>query len=174
MPALVVGGVTTSILQVSQLAVALGLPIPPSQNVLQLASETLPVLRSWVDHLRRLDPDLLVKPTRSRGRNLRVLTVNVFHPFDLLPAAWSTGSFPWEPERDNEREALLGADDLVPYADGILARWDDFVRENAADLERREPSVQSPRGSVGFSILLQSQRDHLAFHYEQLTDFLQG
>jgi hypothetical protein len=167
--------VTTPILHVSQLAAALGLQAPQSKEPTQVAWKTLPVLRSWLDHLHGLDPGLLTRPTPSRGRSLCSLTVNVFHPFELLPAAWWTLSFPWEPERDGEREALLKtARGVVAYADRIFAGWNDFVLESAEELGRRDATVVSPRGEVRFSALLDSQLEHASFHHEQLVDFLRA
>jgi hypothetical protein len=172
-PSLVVGDATTPILHVSQLAAALGLPVPQTQEPTQLAWETLPVLRSWLDRVRGLDWDVLTRPTPSRGRSLRNLTVNVFHPFELLPAAWREGSFPWEPERDGEREGLLeSAPELVAYAERIFADWTDFVRENAEELGRRDSTVVSQRGEVRFSALLESQLEHARFHHDRLVAFL--
>ena len=157
----------------SQLAAALGLPVPQTQEPTRLAWETLPVLRSWLDRLRGLDWETLTKPTPSRGRSLRELTVNVFHPFELLPAAWRSGSFPWEPERDAEREALLdSAPEVVAYAGRIFADWTDFVLEHGEELGLRDPIVVSPRGEVRFSALLEAQLGHALFHHEQLVDFL--
>jgi hypothetical protein len=174
-PSLVVGRVTTPILHVSQLAAALWLPAPQSKESTRVAWETLPVLRSWLDHLRGLDRGLLTRPTRSRGRSLCNLTVNVFHPFELLPATWQTLSFPWEPERDDERERLLKtARGVVEYADRIFAGWTHFVLENEEELGRRDPTVVSQRGEVRFSALLESQLEHASFHHEQLVDFLQA
>ena len=67
-----------------------------------------------------------------RSRSLRNLTVNVFHPIELLRAAWSTLDFPWEPERDDERErGLATAAEVVGYAERRLADWTDFVLEHA-------------------------------------------
>jgi hypothetical protein len=133
----------------------------------------LPVLRSWLDRLRRLDLDVLTRPTRSRGRSLRNLTVNVFHPFELLPAAWKELHFPWEPERDAERESSLAtAQAVVDYAERILAAWTDFVLEQGDELGCTDPVVASPRGEVRFSALLEFQLEHASFHHEQLTEFL--
>jgi hypothetical protein len=173
LPSLVVGDVTTPILHVSQLAAALGLPVPQTQEPTRLAWETLPVLRSWLDHVRVLDWDVMLRPTQSRGRSVRNLTVNVFHPFELLPGAWREGSFPWEPERDGERDGLLeSATELVAYAGRIFADWTDFVLESAEALGRRNPTVVSQRGEVRFSALLESQLEHARFHHEQLVAFL--
>jgi len=159
-----VDGVATPILHVSQLAFALGLPAPEGGDATRLAWETLPLLRAWLDRVRPLD--LTAPVPQSRGRTLRNLTVNVFHPFELLPAAWATGEFPWEPERDDERERALG--DVVAYAGNILADWTDFVLEFGGG----DRSVTSPRGEVSFSALLESQRDHVGFHLDQLVAFL--
>ena len=108
-----------------------------------------------------------------RGRSLRNLTVNVFHPIELLPAAWSTLDFPWEPERDDEREeGLATAAEVVGYAERRLADWTDFVLEHADDLGEHDPVVSSPRGELRFSALLDSQLEHVSFHHAQLVEFL--
>jgi hypothetical protein len=156
--------VATPILHVSQLAAALGLPPPEGGEATRFAWETLPLLRAWLDRVRVLD--LTAPVPQSRGRTLRNLTVNVFHPFELLPEAWATGEFPWEPERDDERERAL--DDVVAYADNTLADWTDFVLGFGGG----DRNVTSPRGDVSFAALLESQRDHVAFHLEQLVAFL--
>ena len=175
MPSLVVDGAARPILHVSQLAAALGLPVPPSSAPSRVAWETLPILRGWLDRLRPLDEELLSVPTESRGRSLRNLTVNVFHPFELLPAAWESGQFPWEPERDDEREeALRRPSDVVAYAERVLGDWTAFVLEQGDELGRRDPVVSSPRGDVRFSSLLDSQLAHVAFHHDQLVAFLRS
>ena len=174
-PSLMVDGVLTPILHVSQLAAALGLPVPPAQEAARVAWETLPLLRSWLDRLRGLDWELLTAPTPARGRSLRNLTVNVFHPVELLPAAWRTGSFPWEPERDDEREAALGTPAaVVGYAESAYAGWSDFVLANADELGLRDPVVASPRGELRYSALLESQLRRVSFHHEQVVDFIRG
>jgi hypothetical protein len=174
-PSLVVSGTATPILHMSQLAAALGLPVPPSSEPSRLAWETLPVLRGWLNRLRPLDEELLSVPTESRRRNLGNLTVNVFHPFELLPGAWESGQFPWEPERDDEREHALGRpSDVVAYAERILAAWTAFVLEHDDELGRRDPLVSSPRGEIRFSALLDSQLEHASFHHDQLVAFLRS
>ncbi len=123
--------------------------------------------------MRGLDWEALTRPTPSRGRSLRNLTVNVFHPFELLPAAWHERAFPWEPELDGKRELLLeSAPALVAYGERVLGDWSDFVLEHADELGRRDPPVASPRGEVRFSALLDSQLRHAAFHRDELTAFL--
>jgi len=149
------------------------LPVPGSSEPTRVAWETLPLLRSWLDCLRPLELERLTAPTQSRGRSLRNLTVNVFHPIELLPAAWSTHDFPWEPERDDEREeGLATAAEVVGYAECRLADWTDFVLEHADDLGERDPIVSSPRGDLLFSALLDSQLEHVSFHHAQLVEFL--
>jgi hypothetical protein len=157
---------------VSQLAAALGLPAPPASEPSRLAWETLPLLRAWLDLLRALDDELLRASTESRGRSPRNLTVNVFHPFELLPDAWASGQFPWEPERDDQREQELS--DVVAYAERILGDWTAFVLEHDDELGRQDTVVSSPRGDVLFSALLDSQLAHVAFHHEQLVAFLRS
>ena len=175
MPAIVVDGRTTPLLHVSQLAAALGVAAPDAWPAGRLALETVPVLESWLDSVRTLDFELLTTPTPSRGRSLRNLTVNVFHPFELLPAAWVTSAFPWEPERDDEQEALLtSAADVVAFAERALAEWMGFVRTEGSALDARDPLVSSPRGEVYFSALVDSQLRHARFHHDQLVDFLRN
>lgn len=131
------------------------------------------MLESWLEAVRTLDLEHLTAPTHSRGRSLRNLTINVFHPFELLPAAWTTSAFPWEPERDEEREALLtSAADVVAFAARALTEWTRFVRAEGSALDARDPLVSSPRGEVRFSALVDSQLRHVRFHHDQLVDFL--
>ena len=175
MPSLAVDGAVTPILHVSQLAAALGLPEPEAAPSARLAWDATAVLRAWLDHLRPLTSELLTRPTPSRGRSLRNLTVNVFHPFELLPAAWHTGRFDWNPDGDAEREArLTAAEQVVGYAARAYVDWSDFLLEDGRELERRDPRVASPRGEVLYSALLDSQRTHAAFHYRQLVEFLRA
>jgi hypothetical protein len=172
-PAIAVDGRTTPLLHVSQLAAALGLAAPDALPAGRLALETVPVLESWLDSVRTLDFELLTAPTASRGRSLRNLTVNVFHPFELLPAAWVTSAFPWEPERDDDREALLtSAEDVAAFADRALTEWSGFVRAEGSALDACDPLVSSPRGEVYFSALVASQLRHARFHHDQLVEFL--
>jgi hypothetical protein len=167
-PSLVVDGTARPILHISQLADAMGLPVPASSEPARLAWETIPLLRAWLDRVRALDDEQLRAPTESRGRSLRNLTVNVFHPIELLPSAWASGEFPWEPERDDEREHALG--NVVAYADNILTGWTAFVVEHEDELGQRDPLVSSPRGKILFSALLDSQREHVAFHLEGVPE----
>jgi hypothetical protein len=79
------------VLHVSQLADVLGLPwrapLPPDV----LAADTVTLLAAWASGIAPLEA--LLAPTPSRGRSLRNLTVNVHHPFELLPRAWGDGDF---------------------------------------------------------------------------------
>jgi hypothetical protein len=161
------------ILHVSQLASALGLPPPAGGEAAGLAWDLASVLDSWCDHLVELEWELLVTPTPSRGRSLRNLTVNTFHPVELLPAAWEAGRFDWDPDGDEEREhALAGPTELNEYAARIAAAWTDFLLRVGDELAAHDPQVASPRGELAFSDLLDSQRWHAAYHYRQLVEFL--
>lgn len=167
-----IDGEALPILHVSQLAAALGLPQPERPAVALLASETADLLRAWLDQLRPLPLPVLLEPTPSRGRSLRNLTVNVFHPISLLPGAWAGQGFPWRPEQDERLEdPLRTAEDVVSYAESIHESWSAFLA-GAPDLERAELLVPSPRGDLSWLDLLDHQRRHAAFHYRQLVAFL--
>lgn len=91
-----------------------------------------------------------------------------------MPAAWRDGDFPWEPDRDDEREAALGsAAEVVDYAAAIFAEWTDFVLGHSDELGD-ERVVASPRGEVAYSALLEQQLEHARFHHEQVAAFLGG
>lgn len=171
-PSVLVDGAVLPILDVSQLAAVLGVELPGRGEAPSLAWDLAGILDSWVEHLRRASWALLVDPTPSRGRSLRNLTVNTFHPVELLPGAWLTGAFDWDPDLDAEREApLCDAAALVTYADRIASDWTSFVLDASAQLGRGR-QVRSPRGDLSFADLLVSQRWHAAFHYRQLRTFL--
>ena len=172
-PTLVVRGEAKPVLHVSQIAEALGLPPPPGGSPLRDAHDAAVILDAWLSHVRALEWETLLRPTPSRGRSLRNLTVNIFGPFELLPAAWTTGRFDWRPEEDGAREAELEDNAaLVRFAEGAAAAWSRFMLEAGDELARRDPVVASPRGDVPFSTLLSFQRWHAAFHYRQLVELL--
>jgi hypothetical protein len=174
-PSLLVGGVASPILHVSQLASMLGLPAPAQLEVSRLAWDAASVLGAWVRLIRPLDQETLTAPTPSRGRSLRNLTVNVFHPFELLPTAFETGRFDWDPSLDDDREAALqDAAAVVTYADDRHSAWTGWLQERETDLLARDPEVTSPRGRLSYASLLDSQRWHAAFHYRQLLTVLDG
>ena len=151
----------------------LGLRAPAQLESTRLAWDTVALLDAWVGLIGPLDLETLTAPTPSRGRSLRNLTVNVFHPFELLPIAFGTGNFDWDPELDESREAALqDASAVVVYAGNRRAAWRDWLHENEARLAIRDPEVTSPRGPVRYASLLDSQRWHAAFHYRQLLAFL--
>ena len=83
MPSLLLDGAITPILHVSQIASALGLPAAAGQEPVQRAWELVGALARWIEHVRPLDFRELTAPTASRGRSVRNLTVNVFHPVSL-------------------------------------------------------------------------------------------
>jgi hypothetical protein len=169
-PSLAVGDTLRPVLHVSQIAEALGLDPPPSSHPLRDGRDAGAVLGTWLSELRSADWDALLRPTRSRGRSLRNLTVNVFHPFELLPGAWTTGEFDWRPERDDLLERRLAdRGSLLGYAQSAADGWRRFLDEHGAELETRDPLTRSPRGPLRFSSLLAFQRWHAAYHYRQLT-----
>jgi len=171
-PSLVVDGEALPILHVSQLAAALGLPSPEAAPGARLAADTADLLRAWLDQVRPLPWSVLVEPTPSRGRSLRNLTVNVFHPFTLLPAAWAGDGFAWDPDEDALREQRLEtAASVVGYAQSIHESWSAFLG-GVDDLDRPGLVVPSPRGALDWLALLDHQRWHAAFHYRQLIAFL--
>lgn len=175
MPSLFVGGIATPILHVSQLAPLLGLDAPAQLAASRLAWDAAAVLDAWVVLIRPLDFEALTEPTPSRGRSLRNLTVNVFHPFELLSLAFDDGRFDWDPDRDESREVeLQDAADVVRYAADRHFAWQDWLREREPVLLDRDPEVDSPRGRITFGNLLDAQRWHAAFHYRQLTSFLES
>jgi hypothetical protein len=163
------------ILHVSQLASALGLPAPAGSASTGTAWDLARILDAWCGHLREIGWELVVEATPSRGRSLRNLTVNTFHPIELLRGAWEQGRFDWDPDGDGERErALVDAHAVRTYAERIAARWTDFLLETGDELDGRDPTVSSPRGDLRFSELLASQRWHAAYHYRQLVEFLRA
>lgn len=167
------GGTVTPILHVAQIASALGLPAPPGLERARLAWDIAAILDAWVERLRGLDWELLTRPTPSRARSLRNLTVNVFHPIELLLEAWESGRFDWDPDEDQAREAALGSpEEVVRSADRVAAGWASFLLELGDEIERRDPRVASPRGDVTYSELLESQRRHADFHFREVEAFL--
>lgn len=153
----------------------LGLESPANLEVTRLAWDAAAVLDAWLKLIRQLDQETLTAPTPSRGRSLRNLTVNVFHPFELLPTAFETGRFDWDPTLDEDREASLqDAAAVVAYASDRHLAWQDWLRESESDLLAQDPDITSPRGCVTFANLLDSQRWHAAFHYRQLLAVLDG
>jgi hypothetical protein len=172
-PSLLLDGAASPILHVSQLASMLGLEAPAQLEASRLAWDAAAVLDAWLKLIRPLDLETLTLPTPSRGRSLRNLTVNVFHPFELLPVAFDDGLFDWDPDGDDEREApLQDAGAVVAYAGERTRSWRDWLLEREDELRERDPEVGSPRGSVTYTNLLASQRWHAAFHYRQLVAFL--
>ena len=129
------------------------------------------ILDAWLGRIRETPWSALLAPTPARGRCLRELTVNVFHPFELLPPAWTSGELDWRPEDDGAREAELAShDDLIAFAEAAATGWRRFLDEH--DLAGRDPLVDTPRGSAPFSTLVAFHRWHAAYHYRQLVSVL--
>ena len=172
LPTLVVDGRALPVLHVSQIADALGLPSPvgdPGRD----AADAATILGGWIAELRTASWEALLAPTPARGRSLRNLTVNVFHPFELLPGAWTTGEFDWRPEDDAQREnELTSAEGLTGFATAAASGWAAFL--GAEDVAARDPAVATSRGPVSFSALVAFQRWHAAYHYRQLLEVLGG
>jgi hypothetical protein len=169
-PSLSVDGRLVSVLHVSQIAQALGLPPPTAARPLRDARDAGALLDAWLAAIRTTAWPQMLEPTSSRGRSLRNLTVNVFHPFRLLADAWHTAMFDWHPERDDQLEGTLGDKDaLIRFAEAIAGAWRLFLVEHADDLDRRDPLVDSSRGRLSFHALLAFQRWHAAYHYRQLA-----
>lgn len=173
-PSIDIDGRAMPILHISQIASLLDLPMDEIPAMPRLSFDTVNILSSWCDLIDTMDFELLMKPTRSRQRSIRNLTVNTFHPFELLPDAWREGRFDWNPDEDAEREAvLLDAASIRDYARRRLMDWQMFLLDVEQELETAEDrEVWSPRGSVPFSTVLTSQRWHAAFHHRQLVHFL--
>lgn len=158
----------------SQIAAALGLERADGSDPTALAWDISAILDAWAQHLDGLETQPVTAPTPSRGRSLRNLTVNTFHPIELLPAACERGVFPWNPDGDDDRERLLiDAAAVQAYAGRIAGLWAAFVLGAAGHLEADLP-VESPRGEVTVANLLASQRWHAAYHYRQLVAFLEA
>jgi hypothetical protein len=159
----------------TQIATALGLPGPPTEESQRLAWDIVPVLDAWITHLAHVEWDMLLRPTPSRGRTLRNLTVNVFDPVSMLPDAFVSGRFEWYPEQDYRREEDLGSTgDVVEFARDAADAWLAFLGDHGEELDQRSPPVASSRGDVTFAALLEYQRWHAAFHYRQMVEFLRA
>lgn len=168
-------GRTFPVLHPQQIASVLDLPRPGgSLDNVRLAWDTVSILENWVELLVFPTWEQLDKPTPSRGRTLRNLTVNTFRPYELLPGAWKTGRFDWYTgEEDAKRERLLTTrEELEEFAAQVLRDWEMFLMEVGDELSHKDPVVHSNRGDAPFSVLLRSQRWHAAFHHRQLVDFL--
>lgn len=171
MPAVLTESQVVPILHVSQLASLLGLPTPPTGESARLGWDLATTLGGWIERLSGLEWEALNRPTPSRGRTIRNLTVNVFCPVGLLPTAWTRGDFDWNPDDDPAREEPLDTEErLLAYAEGIYSAWAGFLLGAEEDLGERDPLIRTPRGELPYSALLASQRTHAEFHYRELTE----
>jgi hypothetical protein len=171
LPALILDGRPHPVLHVSQIAEALGLPPEAGGSPAEEGAAAWAVLDAWSALVAGAAWETLLQPTPARGRSLRNLTVNVFHPFELMPSAWKAGEFPWRPEEDAAREARLhdrGA--LLGFVRAAASGWQAFLASE--DFAGPDPLVSSSRGPVRFSALVSFQRWHAAYHYRQLLHVL--
>ena len=163
----------------SQIASLLGLAggsggVGADGDGLRLAWDLSAILDAWVDHLRLLDWETICAPTPSRGRTLRNLTCNTFHPITLLPGAAEHGVFLWNPDDDATREAALAdTPAAVAYAATIATDFQGWLlgAEGLLAGAGSRP-VKTLRGDLDMATLLVAQRWHAAFHYRQLKVFL--
>jgi hypothetical protein len=132
------------------------------------------LVEAWAANLRALQWELLVKPTHSRGRTVRNLTMNAVYPISLLPETWETGELDWGiVDLDEERgEAYTTTERLADFARGVHAEWSMFMLESEEALSLANPEVKTPRGLLRYSELLASHRWHLSFHYRQMVAYL--
>jgi hypothetical protein len=139
-----------------------------------MAWDTVTILENWVEVLPQTSWELVLKPTPSRGRSIRNLTVNTFRPYVLLREAWHTGRFDWYTgEEDTKQEDQIdNLEGLEAYARGVLRTWEEFVSIASDELTVEDPHIASNRGDAPFSVVLGSQRWHAAFHHRQLLHFL--
>jgi hypothetical protein len=168
-----VGGRARTISTLAELAAAVGVDAPPSLPLLAELEDTVELVEAWHRLVAGLDPVLLRTATPSRSRSTAELAVNVLNPFDLMPRAWETGELPWHPERDEERAAALTDADLGSWALTVAARWAGFVRSSGELLAQPARALDSPRGRLEWGPLVTSQRWHAAFHYRQVSAFLE-
>jgi hypothetical protein len=176
-PSLVVDGNIYPLLHTTQIASVLGLPMPDDLDLrtTRMAWDSVSILESWLGLLQHMDFETMLEPTKSRGRTPRNLTVNVFHPFELLPGAFAEGTFEWHTkESDERREAeLQTAEDVINWAQGCMFTFQGFLLDEEARLDVEDPHVvTSNRGEAPFSVLVHSQRAHAAVHHRQIVDFL--
>jgi hypothetical protein len=171
-PALSGVGSASSIWHPSQAAALLGLPAPDPDDPIRAAWDLHAVLSAWIECVAPLNWQVLNRPTPSRGRTLRELTVNVFRPVELLPGACIEGRFYWIVAVDDALvTSLADAGSLLGYATRVAEGWGTFLA--AADLDGERP-VTSEKGELSVASLLDAQRLHAAYHLRQLLAFLEG
>ena len=173
LPAVEVLGVPRTISTMAELAEAVGVDLPPSLPLLRELEDTVGLVTAWDAIARGLSAELLWAPTPSRSRTTAELVVNVLNPFDLMPGGWETGELPWHPEDDEERSRALSRGELVAWASSVAARWAGFVLSSGELLAQPGRELDSPRGMLEWGPLVSSQRWHAAFHYRQVTAFLE-
>ena len=173
-PYLLIDGEANSFRHPSQIALLLGMEAEGMQPSTGVAWGLHDVLTRWIGVIRDVPFEAMLVPTRSRGRDLRNLTVNVFRPVQYLPDAWRLEEFYWYTgEADLQQEALLrDADAVVGFAERVATDFYGFLMDEGDALSERDPVLRSNRGEMTLSALLVSQRFHAAFHYRQIIDHL--
>lgn len=176
-PSLVLDGKAIRLLQVSQIASALGLPMPSIGEVHRLAWDTVPILEDWIEVLQNVDWEYLLTPTPSRQRSIRNLTVNTFHPFELLPEAWDTAEFLWDSAGplEIEREGqMTDKETLLAWMQRTSNSWQSFLLDHEEELQGEGPFTHTIRGDVTYNVILNGQRWHAAWHHRQIVDHLRA
>lgn len=174
-PTLLVDGRSFPVLHPVQMASVLDIPRTEGfPDTLRMAWDTVTILENWVEVLPQTTWELVLKPTPSRGRSIRNLTVNTFRPYELLREAWHTRRFDWytgeeDAKQENRIDDLEGLED---YARSVLRSWEEFITSVGEELMVEDPLIASNRGDAPFSVVLGAQRWHTAFHHRQLLDFL--
>lgn len=175
-PCLVVDGKNYPILHATQIASLLGIPMPDhAKNTLRTSYDIVTIMESWIKMLDMIDYELMTMGTKSRNRSVALMTVNAFHPISLLPGGWEHGNFEWHTRESDQRrvDRLTDADKVRSFAADCLLTYQVFLNNYEEELEARDPMVTtSNKGEVPFSVLVQSQRSHMAIHHRQMVDFL--
>ena len=176
-PSILVDGDPVPIIHPVQLRGILGMPAESGSAAepwLPMAWDIAAILDDWVRLVGHYDWEQMLKPTLSRGRDTRNLTVNVARPIELLPAAYREGFFAWYTgEADLQVEAYLHTPEQVrSYMERVSHGWQAFLLEVSELPEVDDPAITSNRGDTAFSELLRLQRFHAAFHHRQICDFL--
>ncbi len=174
-PAVKNGDQVFAVYHVDQLRVVAGLlpaeDSPPyEQWVLALDRVLLAIERA----VRQLPDDRAMSlPTPNRGRDLRELIYNIYHPIGLMADALNTGRFEWSTEDDFAHSRRFeGRGDLAAFCHDAREAW--LARAVLVDAGEAEQQVQTDRGPLTNYQLVQAQATHAAQHQRQVAAFLRG